>query len=290
MATQNLPILQSIVNLPFGGKTPFSAEVYFINTTVRMDITWGTSDPIQLIDPKYYVKLRIRAFGQMGIRINDAVTLFKDVIGGMQQSDLVKIDKIKEYYRGLLVLKVKTTIADTIITNKVSALDISAKLEEMSECVKVQIAPEFYKYGFDVCSFYIQSINFPDEDFEKINKILEDKAAFEIMGEGRYTTKRSFDIYEGAANNQNGMAGIFAAGGMGIGAAANIGMAMNQTVGNPIQKENTKNCINCGASIAVTSKFCPNCGANNSEIICDCGNTLPAGAKFCSQCGKQVQG
>lgn len=206
LTTENLPILKSIVNIPFGGKTPFSAEVYFLNMTVKMDINWGTIDPIQLIDPKYYVKLRVRAFGQMGLRVLDAARLFKEVIGGMQKDDIVKFDKIKEYYKGILVLKAKSAIADAIITNGISALEISAKLESLSSKVKEQVAPEFEKYGFTVANFFIQSINFPDEDFEKINKILEDKAAFEIMGDGRYTTKRSFDVYEGAANNESGVA------------------------------------------------------------------------------------
>ena len=185
LATDNLPILKSIVNLPFGGKTPFSAEIYFINTTVRMDINWGTIDPIQLIDPKYYVKLRIRAFGQMALKVLDATTLFKEMIGGMQKADIVKFDKIKEYYRGILVIKAKSAIADAIITDGVSALEISTHLEKLSERVKGQVSPEFEKYGFSVTNFFIQSINFPDEDFEKINKILEDKASFEIMGDGR---------------------------------------------------------------------------------------------------------
>ncbi len=172
LKTENLPILKGLVNLPFGGKTPFSAEIYFINSTVKLDINWGTTDPIQLIDPKYYVKLRIRAFGQMGLRIIDCTTLFKELIGGMQQADLVKFDKVKVYYRGILVIKAKTAIADAIITNKISALEISTKLEDLSQKVKKEISPEFEKYGFQVSNFYIQSINFPDEDFEKINKIL----------------------------------------------------------------------------------------------------------------------
>ena len=149
LATENLPILKSLINLPFGGKTPFSAEIYFVNTTVRLDINWGTIDPIQLIDPKYYVKLRIRAFGQMGLRILDAPTLFKEVICGMQKADIVKFDKIKEYYRGVLVIKVKSAIADAIITNGISALEISTKLEALSDRVKEQVAPEFEKYGFE---------------------------------------------------------------------------------------------------------------------------------------------
>lgn len=289
LATENLPILKSLINLPFGGKTPFSAEVYFINTTVRLDINWGTTDPIQLIDPKYYVKLRIRAFGQMGLRVHDVTTLFKEVIGGIQKADIVKFDKIKEYYRGILVIKAKSAIADAIINNGISALEISTKLDALSEKVKEQISSEFEKYGFSVANFFIQSINFPDEDFEKINKILEDKAAFEIMGDGRYATKRSFDVYEGAANNQSGVAGVFAAGGIGLGAAMGMGASMNQTVGNPIYREDTKECASCHAKIPVGSKFCPECGFNNREIVCECGNKLAPGTKFCPECGKKVQ-
>jgi membrane protease subunit (stomatin/prohibitin family) len=289
LSTENLPILRGLVNIPFGGNSPFSAEIYFLNTTVRLDISWGTSDPIQLIDPKYYVKLRIRAFGQMGLRVADAPTLFVQVIGGMQRADVVRFDKVKEYFRGLLVIKAKSAIADAIINNGISALEISTKLESLSERVKEQITPEFEKYGFSVANFYIQSINFPDEDFEKINKILEDKAAFEIMGDGRYATKRSFDVYEGAANNQNGVAGAFAAGGIGVGAAMGMGASMSQTVGNPIHKEETKECASCHAQIPIGSKFCPECGFNNSEIVCECGKKLAPGTKFCPECGKKVE-
>lgn len=289
LSTENLPILKSFINLPFGGRTPFSAEVYFLNTTVRLDINWGTVDPIQLIDPKYFVKLRIRAFGQMGLKVLDVTTLFKELIGGMQKNDIVKFDKIKEYYRGILVIKAKSAIADAIITNGISALEISTKLESLSSTVKEQITPEFEKYGFTVANFYIQSINFPDEDFEKINKILEDKAAFEIMGDGRYSTKRSFDVYEGAANNQSGVAGAFAAGGIGLGTAMGMGASMSQTVGNPIQKEETKECVSCKARIPINAKFCPECGYDNSELVCECGNKLSPDAKFCPECGKKVE-
>ena len=290
LATENLPLLKSIVNIPFGGKTPFSAEIYFLNTTVRLDINWGTTDPIQLIDPKYYVKLRIRAFGQMGLRVLDVTTLFQELIGGMQKNDIVKFDKVKEYYRGILVIKAKSAIADAIITNGISALEISTKLENLSSKVKDQIIPEFEQYGFTVANFFIQSINFPDEDFEKINSILEDKAAFEIMGDGRYATKRSFDVYEGAANNQSGVAGAFATAGLGLGAAMGMGASMKQTIGNPIHKEDTKECISCKAQIPIGAKFCPECGFNNCERVCTCGYKLAQGAKFCPECGKKVEG
>lgn len=288
LKTENLPILKKLVNLPFGRRTPFSAEVYFINTTYMLDLLWGTPDPIQLVDPKYYVKLRIRAFGQMGLRIQEATKLFKEVIGGMQQADIVKLDEIKNYLRGILVMKIKVAIADIIISSGISALEISTKLEYIAAKVKEEITPVFERFGLSAVNFFIQSINFPDEDFEKINSILADKAAFEIMGDGRYATKRSFDVYEGAANNQSGVAGAFAAGGFGLGAAMNMGSSLGRTVGNPIRREDVKVCVACGARMPGNYKFCPECGASNSERVCECGAKLPSGVKFCPECGKKV--
>ena len=287
--SDNLPILKELVKLPFGRKTPFSAEVYFINTTVRLDVNWGTIDPIQLIDPKYFVKLRVRAFGQMGLKVIDSSKLFRTLIGGMQQNDLVKFDKVKEYFRGVLVIKVKSAIADAIIKGGVSALEIAATLEELSEKVKEKITPAFEEFGVNIVNFFIQSINFPDEDFAKINKILEDKAAFEIMGDGRYVTKRSFDVYEGAATNDSGTAGAFVGGGLGLGAAMGIGKSIGQTVESTIQQSSTKTCVACHAQIPADAKFCPLCGANNGKKVCTCGCELSPNAKFCPECGKKVE-
>lgn len=289
--TSNLPILTSLLKIPFGGRTPFSAEIYYINTTTRLDLYWGTTDPIQLIDPKYYVRLRIRAYGQMGLKLTDYTAFFKELIGGMNQADLVKFDKIRDYYKGILVIKVKSVIAETILAEKVSALEITSKLDDLSEKVRAEISPEFEKYGFAVTNFYIQSINFPDEDFAKINEILEDKAAFEIMGDGRYATKRSFDVYEGAATNANGAAGVFAAGGLGMGAAANMAQNMGSVIkaseGGAGEK---KECPSCHKKIAADSKFCPECGFSLAPQVCVCGKKLEPGTKFCPECGRRVGG
>lgn len=288
LTTDNIPILCNLISIPFGRKTPFSAEVYFINMATKLDLSWGTSDPIPLIDPKYYVKLRVRAFGQMGLKVSNPEYFFKELIGGMRQDDLVKYDKIKEFCRGLLVIKVKSIIAETIISNKISALEISAKLEELSERVRIGITDDFAVYGFDIVNFYIQSINFPDEDFEKINKILEDKAAFEIMGDQRYTTKRSFDVYEGAANNSNGVAGAFAAGGLGMSAAMNMGATMNSGPERVAEKD-WKECPSCHKQNSSNAKFCVECGFNFNKLVCSCGYKLRPSDKFCPECGKKVE-
>lgn len=291
LTTENLPILRTVVNLPFGGSSPFSAEIYFINTATKLDMHWGTTDPVSLIDPKYFVKLRIRAFGQMGLKILEPVVFFKELIGGMRQDDIVKYDEIQKFYRGILVIKAKALISDAIISQQISALEISTKLELLSEQIREQITDEFAKYGFTVVNFYMQSINFPDEDFERISKILEEKAAFEIMGDGRYATKRSFDVYEGAVNNQNGVAGAFVAGGMGIGVSANMMQSLNHAVEPPViaGNEEKQECPSCHTRIAKNARFCPECGTDLTKLVCECGNKLTPEAKFCPQCGRKVK-
>ena len=60
LSTKNIPLLQKLVNLPFGGDTPFAAEVYFVNRIAKLDMKWGTADPIRMRDPTYDILVPIR--------------------------------------------------------------------------------------------------------------------------------------------------------------------------------------------------------------------------------------
>lgn len=285
LKSKNLPLLKGIVKIPFGNRTPFTTEIFYINTALVMDVTWGTPDPIQLIDPKYHVKLRIRAFGNLGLKVVGYESFFRTLIGAMQESEIVNIQKVNEYYRGLVVNKIKTRIAYTILNEKISALDISPKLESLSAKIQSEIKPDFDEYGLEIRHFYIKSINFPDEDFAEINKILADTAQFEILGEGRYTKKRTLDVYEAAASNPGGVSGVFAGAAVGLGAAAGIA----RESGVLTKGMDGKYCPNCGASVENGMKFCPECGSKMEGRICKCGNPIPSGVKYCPNCGEKVE-
>lgn len=314
LSTGNLPILGSIVNIPYGGKTPFTAEIYYVNLTTKLDMYWGTTDSIQLIDPKYFVRLHIRAFGQFAVKISNIPVFLREIIGSLGNA-AVKYKSIVDFYKGILNTKIKTIISDVIINQKISAFEVTPKLEEISQLALERLIDDFYKYGLEIVNFYIQSINFPDEDFEQINKILEDKAAFEIMGDSRYATKRSFDVYEGAANNANGVAGAFVAGGMGLGVGTAMVQNSNTAVETVLEPSvycpncNARNkkdasfcsscgvslsvkkitCYNCGAEIESNAKFCSSCGASMLKKVCVCGKELEPGSKFCSNCGTKQE-
>ena len=315
LSTGNLPILGKFVNMIYGGDTPFTAEIYYVNLATKLDMFWGTTDAIQLIDPKYFVRLHIRAFGQFGVKIINIPSFLRELIGSLGNA-AVKYQAVVEFYKGLLNTKIKTIVSDIIINQKISAFEITPKLEEISATALTRLAPDFEKYGLKIVNFYIQSINFPDEDTDKINKILEDRAAFEIMGDSRYATKRSFDVYEGAANNSNGVAGAFVAGGMGFGmgnammshADSTVEPVMDNTIECPkCSKQNKKGtnfcswcgaslkvkkikCISCGVELDEGARFCNNCGASQAKKICTCGMELSPDARFCHNCGAKQEG
>lgn len=292
LSTNNIPILQSLINIPFGGKTPFAAEVFFINKTVKLDLLWGTTDPISLIDPKYAVRLRVRAFGQMGIRISDYRVFLTELIGAVGYGELVKFANVMNYFKGVVVTKMKTIIAETVINQKISVLEITPRLEAISILSKDLLNSEFERFGINIVNFNLTSINFPDEDFETINKILGEKAAFDIIGDNRYGVKRSFDVMETAAGNEGG--GSIAAAGIGLGLGAGAGIAVGNTFGRELSgvmgtSISTVPCKKCGAANAESTKFCSSCGDKMEmikKVVChSCGASIDGNMKFCSECG-----
>ena len=318
---QNIPILKSLINIPFGRRTPFTAEVFFINNTAKLDILWGTSDPISLIDPKYLVRLRVRAFGQIGIKISDYRVFLTELIGAMGNSQIVKYDLVIKYFKGVIVTKIKTIISDIIINQKISVLEITPRLEEISQIAKERILGEFKLFGIEIVNLYISSINFPDEDFEIVNKILGEKAAFDIIGDNRYNVKRSFDVMETAAGNES--PGNLATAGIGIGLGAGAGMvvgnnfasAAGSVVNTPgktstcskcgfVNELGVKFCSDCGEKIEIlkiecyscktlvneNTKFCPNCGVSMAKKICTkCSRENLPNVKFCYECGNRLE-
>ena len=76
ISANNLPLLEKIVNLPFGGRTPFTAEVWYVNKVIRRGLKFGTPQPIRVSDPRYSgVDIPVRAHGDYSIRVKDRCCL-----------------------------------------------------------------------------------------------------------------------------------------------------------------------------------------------------------------------
>ena len=99
LSTNNLPLLSGLMGLPFGGRTPFTAEVYFVSTREFPDLRWGTAQPVVFRDSEFGM-VRLRAFGTYAIRIVDPQLFVQQIVGsrGAYTTGL-----IEDYLRGVIV-------------------------------------------------------------------------------------------------------------------------------------------------------------------------------------------
>lgn len=232
--TENIPILNKLINIPFGGDSPFQAEVWFVNQITKLDLKWGTPTPIQLEDPKYKIIVPVRAFGQYGIKINDTRKFLEVLIGNMPS---YSVNDIESYFKGKLIANLNSTIAKKIITDQISVLDISQHLVDISDFCNDEINRTFaQRYGITLVDFSIMSINVPENDpsFLKLKEAKATMARLNVAGRDVYQMERSFDVLEKAAGNEgSGMQMMGVGVGMGFGSAIN-GLAGQNVNTNPI--------------------------------------------------------
>ena len=233
LSTENLPILRTLIGLPFGGKSPFSAEVWFVNRAINLDVKWGTPDPIQLQDPKFQMMIPVRAFGQYGVRVENSKLFLLKLVGTVHGFDTVVLS---DYFRGTFITKIKTEIANVIIKGGQSVLDISTQLEAISGALRTVLAMEMAEYGIHLEQFNVHSINLPETDpaVKTLKAALARRAEMQIIG-FNYQQERSFDVMQTAAGNEGAAGTMQGAGlglGMGVGVGVPIGNAMGVIAGN----------------------------------------------------------
>ena len=298
--TANIPILNKLINLPFGGRSPFTAEVWYINKVFSLDVKWGTSTPIQLQDPKYKVFVPVRAFGQFGIQIEDSKKFLLKLVGTLPQFDK---NSILKFFRGVYLTKAKDVISSYLVHKNISVLEINAYLDEISTYLQEKISPTFDEYGIKLVSFFVNDINVPEDDTAvvQLKNALAKRAEMDIVGYS-YQQERSFDTLEGAATNPNSMQGGLMGAGIGLGMCVGVGGAIGQQFGGLTQTLNTndtKECPKCKARIGLNEKFCNHCGYDTTSTLKEdatsdkgikcssCNADLTENTKFCPECGKK---
>jgi membrane protease subunit (stomatin/prohibitin family) len=312
---ENVPFLKRIFGKIFGGNTPFTCEVFFINKVSVMDILWGTDAPIVLEDPKYHLIVGVRANGQTGIRVKDSRKFVLKVVGQLRD---YTVENVRRAIKGLMMTYVKETIASTIVNQGVTVLEISTRLSELSSIMQAKLNERLDDLGLEAQHFYVGTIFAGENDLAKLREAKEKRlevmndAELEaykmgVLSEARakaravegytYQEERKFDVLEGAANNTGAAGNIVGAGiglGMGFGMMGEVNKATGQMLGAQNAApaaQNGATCPQCGASVSATAKFCGECGAKieKKKRFCpECGNAIEPGSKFCPECGTKV--
>src|SRR5690349_10384126 len=112
LSTQNIPILGGLLNLPFGGNSPFKAEVYFVNMADLIDQKWGTSEPVAFRDTELGI-VRLRAFGTYSMAVADPQQFVNKIVG---TQGLVETTQIADYLRNIIVSRLNATLGQVMTT------------------------------------------------------------------------------------------------------------------------------------------------------------------------------
>lgn len=227
LTTANLPILSGLIGLVTGGKTPFPANVVFVNMRQFLDQKWGTPEPIAFRDPEFGMA-RLRAFGAYAYQIKDP-QMFVNVIVGQQ--GIYTTDALADYLRSMIVSK----FADLLGTQQKSLLDLPSLYSEVGAGAKANLADDFGALGLALLQFYVTAVTPTDETA----KAIDERAAMGAIGNmDAYLKFKAARALGDAAVNPAGGA---AATGVGVGAGLGMGAVMAGALGSAMQNPTSSN-------------------------------------------------
>jgi len=219
--SENIPLLGSIINLPFGGESPFKCEVWFISLLPKLDLKWGTINPIQFQDRKYNIIIPIRAYGQYGIRVADPELFFQSLVGN---NTSFTPDKVNEYFKGRILTEFTSALTKDISERSSSIFDILVHLASLSSTIATPINESLKLFGIEVLNFDIISINVPEDDqsFKKLKEAQAIAAKLNILGQDMYRIDRGLDVLERAAEQEGNSVSALINAGIGLGAGISL--------------------------------------------------------------------
>lgn len=212
LRTENLPLLSTLQGWKHGFNSPFKAEVIFITTTKQTDQKWGTKSPITLDDPRFGF-VEIRAFGTYVIRVKDPTSFLSTLVGTDGE---FTAEEISGQLKSLIV----TRFTDAIGESNLTIEKFASQLNELSEFALNSMAPEFLKYGIELCNILVENVSMPED----IKKEIHELSRLGRINMSQYQQLKAAKAMEKAAENPGGMAGA----GVGLGA----GLAMANQMGN----------------------------------------------------------
>ena len=252
LSTNNLPLLTGIMRIPFGGMTPFTAEVYFVSLREFSDLRWGTAQPVVFRDTDFGM-VRLRAFGGLSMRVGDPQLFVQQVVGSQ---GIYTIGMIEDYLRGLIV----NEFNDMLGAVHTTLLDLPGQSSELAAAMRNALVDDFRRIGLDITSFQIIAIT-PPED---VQRRIDERTSLSILGNS--TNAPESAAAEALGEGANTPAIEAPQRGAELGAGLGVGEALipsrRETVAEPARlgRAGTVECPHCHAQAPADARFCPNCG------------------------------
>lgn len=317
MMSGSLPasVRETFDRIRFGGVTPTSQKVYYVNLQEIKGIKFGTRTPINYFDNVYNAELFLRAHGTYSIKVVDPLLFYWEAIP--KDRDTVEISDINEQYLSEFLEALQAAI-NQMSADGVRISYVPSKGRELSKYMSSILDEDWRQMrGMEVQSVGIASISYDEESTKLINMRNQGAMLGDPSVREGYVQGAMARGMEAAGSNANGaMAGFM---GMGLGMQSGAGMAgaFSQANQQQIQQMQQRQaaaekpahggwqcacgsrnqadqafCPECGAKKPADGNwFCPECGAKNTGKFCSqCGTKRPGQKKFhCDKCGYETE-
>ncbi|MEQ8677846.1 MAG: SPFH domain-containing protein [Aggregatilineales bacterium] len=223
LSVANIPILSGLIGMATSGRTPFTADLYFINLRNLPQVGWGTSKPIYMRTNTGLGIILLRTHGVIDIKVADPMMFLKKY--GMNRA-VTRLSDIKTRIQTMLLGEINNLLLKSGAQNIVEANGV---LEDLEGALLVQINDRFNELGLTIQAFEsnpFDTVNVPIEE-------LRDVVPLEVWLEVLERQKR-LDIGMAAAQNE-GLGGAMTSAGLGLGVGQQLGSVMG---GQPQQQNN----------------------------------------------------
>jgi membrane protease subunit (stomatin/prohibitin family) len=290
LSTLNLPVITKMLSLPFGYKSPFRAEVYFVNLKVYTNLKWGTKEPVAFKDSELGL-VRLRGFGNYTMRVVQPILFINTLVG---TRGIFETKAISDYLRDVIVSRLNDLLGETLKT----IFDIPRLYDEFAVALKSRVKDDFERYGVGLVDLYINAITPPEE----VQRMIDERSGMEAVEnlDGFLKFKAAKAMGDAAAAGGEFSGGGAASEGLGLGVGAGLGMMLpgilrqslsaDSSSGGGVTGEKAR-CPKCHASVDMNARFCAQCG--HQMVVVNrchaCNKDLPAEANFCLVCGAKVE-
>ncbi len=215
ITTANIPLLVNLIGIPFGNRTPFTAEVYYVSMREFPDRKWGTPQPIIVRNAGVGLGIALlQGFGTYSFQVSDPQQFVTQLVGAQ---GAYRMSDIETRLRTMLLSKLQDVLGET--TTQSNVLDLIGLTEELGAAVRAKAQDDFLALGLLLKSFYIGNLKPSDKSAEELRQM-------GVLDMQTYTQLQAADAMREAAQNPAGGAGLTA----GIGAGMGIGNVLGGTL------------------------------------------------------------
>ena len=218
ITTANLPLLSGLIGMATSGRTPFTAEVYFVNMREYLDQKWGTSEPIALRDTDLGL-VRLRAFGTFSLQVQDPALFVNKIVGGQ---GIYETPQISRFLRGIVVAKMTDLLGEL----GKGLFDLPALYDEIGAGTKAKVQDDFANLGIQLKTLYVNSIS----PTEETARAIDERASMGAIGDMQKYMQYQTALGIREAAQSGGEAGSMTGAGVGLGAGVGMGAAMAQAM------------------------------------------------------------